>query len=217
VYGLFRVIKAWAIQPGSNYAQVIGLPIWKWFPVWFSRNSGITEIKIFYISLIFFVFSLFSKFINRKAINIKIGLVVCAAASFASIIYLLTSAPDLRFGGIYFWVFFASVGSFFLTEILTKHVNLIKLLTLISIFLAFYISRPLRFDSGIMLRSIRWDQSSANKQVLITPKDGSPSFKIYIPDGDSCGNSELPCTPEVNNNFKEIVPGDISKGFAPVK
>jgi hypothetical protein len=53
---------------------------------------------------------------------------------------------------------------------------------------------------------------------LINPSDGSPSFKVYTPTDDSfCGNVQLPCTSEPNNNFKEIVPGDISKGFAPVK
>lgn len=217
VAGLFEVIKAWAILPGSQYHSVIGLPIWNWFPGWLARNSGSYEIMIFFLTILFFVFSIFLKFISKKNIKQNTGLAICVAASFASIVYLIFSAPDLRFGGIFFWIFFASFGSFFFVELFKRHPYLEKFFVALSLFLILFMSWPLRLEGEIILKSVRWEQSQAYNQVLIAPKDGSPPFKIYIPEPEgSCGNSELPCTPEVNNNFKEIVPGDTSKGFAPV-
>ena len=217
VTGLFEVIKAWAILPGSQYHNAIGLSVWKWFPSWLARNSGSYEIRIFFLTILFFVFSIFLKFISKKIIKQNTGLAICVAASFASIVYLIFSAPDLRFGGVFFWVFFASFGSFFFVELFKRHPYLEKFFVALSVSLVLFISWSPKLESEIMLKSIRWEQSQVYNQVLIVPKDGSSPFKIYTPEPDgSCGNSELPCTPEVNNNFKEIVPGDISKGFAPV-
>ena len=217
VTGLFEVIKAWAILPGSQYHNAIGLSVWKWFPSWLARNSGSYEIRIFFLTILFFVFSIFLKFISKKNIKQNTGLAICVAASFASILYLIFSAPDLRFGGVFFWVFFASFGSFFFVELFKRHPYLEKFFVALSVSLVLFISWSPKLESEIMLKSIRWEQSQVHNQVLIVPKDGSSPFKIYTPEPEgSCGNSELPCTPEVNNNFKEIVPGDMSKGFAPV-
>lgn len=214
---VFEVIKAWAILPGIHWHDAVEVPFVQWFPGWFLRNINVVELKIFVMTLILLIGSIFLKFITKYNIAKNTGMAACVLASFISILYIIFSAPDMRFGGIFFWIFFASVGSFFFSGLFKNNFGLEKFLILFSVLLTVYISWPPRFDGEIMLKSIRWDQSSARNQVLITPRDGSPAFKVYVPDTESCGNSDLPCTPEVNNNFKEIVPGDISKGFAPVK
>jgi hypothetical protein len=217
VVDLFNVIKGWAILPGSQWHTVIGVPFLQWFPSWFLRNINAVEFKIFFLTLVFFVASIFFGYFNKKTIKENVGLMACGVASFVSIIYLIFSAPDFRFGSIYFWVFFASTGSFLFTGLLKRNPNLIKILIAFSIFLSIYISWPLRLDSELMLRSIRWDQPGTTHQVLIMPKDGSPSFMVSEPESDSsCGNTELPCTSEPSNYFKEIVPGNIFSGFTPV-
>jgi hypothetical protein len=157
-------------------------------------------------------------FLNKKVVKKNTGLVICVLAAGASIFYLIYNAPDLRFGGIFFWILFASVGSFFFAGLIKKNLNFAKLLVLFSIFLVAYVSWPPRMDSVLMLKSVRWDQPGDRDWVIITPKDGSPPFGVYVAkDTSSCGNSELPCTSEPAYDFKEIVPGDISKGFEPVK
>jgi hypothetical protein len=215
---VFEIIKTWAILPGAQSQKVSGLSFIQWFPGWFSRNLGATELQLFFLTLLFFASSIFLKIINKRNIKKNTGLVACGMASFASIFYLISSAPDLRFGGIYFWVFFASVGSFFFTGLFKKNFNFEKLLLILFIFLTIVTCWPPRLEGRPIWRAIRWEQSQAPNQILITLKDGSPAFKIYTPKpGGSCGNSELPCTPDIDYGFKEIVPGDISKGFAPVK
>lgn len=214
---LFTVIKGWAIF-GLGWHAIIGKSFIEWFPLWFSQHMGSVDVRILFLAALLILASIPLKFLNRKTLGKNTGLAICALASFASIFYLLYSAPDLRFGGIFFWVFFASVGSFFLVKLTGKIPILGKILTIFLVFLIPYGSWPPRMDSYIMLRSIRWDQPGSRDIVRVSPKDGSPSFDVYVARSDSsCGNSELPCTSEVSNDFKEIVPGDISKGFAPVR
>jgi hypothetical protein len=215
---IFRIIRAWSIHPGPQWPTVIGQSFVQWFPGWFLQNLKSIEFKIIFIAVAFLIGSILLKYINKKTIKKNIGLVICWLASFASIFYMILSAPDFRFGSIFFWVFFPCLGSFFFVGFFKQYPNLGKIIIIVPILFVVFVYWPPRLDSELMLRSVRWDQSFAKNQILIKPKDGSPAFKIYIPkaDGD-CGNSELPCTPDVDNGFKEIVPGDISRGFAPVK
>lgn len=218
VVGVFEVIRAWAILPGIHWPNAVGMSFMQWFPNWFLSRSGTIEIRIFFLTLVFILGSVFLKVINKKIIKNNDGLVICGLASLAGILYLIFSAPDFRFGEIFFWVFFASAGSFFFVGIFKRIPWLEKLLVISSVFLIIYVSWPPRLDSRIMLKSIRWDQPGNTYQVLINPSDGSPSFKVYAPtDDSSCGNVQLPCTSEPFNNFKEIIPGNVFGGFAPVK
>jgi hypothetical protein len=214
----FEIVRSWSIHPGTNFRDVMGLSFVQWFPGWVSLYLTAIEFKIFLLTIIFFTVLTIFKFVDKKTIRQNLGLAFCGMTGFASILYLIFSAPDLRFGAVYFWVFFASVGSFFFVWLFKKYPNLQKLLIIFFIFFAIFAYWPPRLDSKVMLRSVRWDQSMSKGKVLITPKDGSPTFEVYTTKDDgNCGTSELPCTSVVNNDFKEIVPGDISKGFAPVK
>lgn len=218
VVALFETIKAWAILPGSTYRGVIGSPVWIWFPGWFARNLGTYEIKIFLLSIIFIAASTFLGFFNKERLVRNISLAICGLASVSSILYFFLSAPDFRFGGVFFWVLFATTGSFLFVGLFKKYLKLDGVVVFFLIIFVLYISWPPALSGEFMLKSMHWEQTWTNDQTVIIPRDGSKSFSVYVPGATgSCGNSELPCTPEVNNNFKEIVPGDISKGFAPVK
>jgi hypothetical protein len=216
VGALFETIKAWAILPGATYQNAIRLPVWKWFPGWFVRNMGTYEIKIFLLSIIYIATSAFLGFFNREKIVHNMGLIVCGLAAISSILYLFLSAPDFRFGGIFFWVLFAVTGSFLFVGLFERHPKLEGVVIFFSIIFILYVSWPPSLNGEFMLKSMHWEQTWTNDQTNIIPRDGSNRFRVFVPGPTgSCGNSELPCTPEINSNFKEIVPGDISKGFAP--
>ena len=219
VHEVYVINKAWAILPGIHFPEAIGLSFIEWFPGWFLRNVHAIELKVFFATFVLLIGAIFSRRIfNRKAIKKNIGLVVCMATSLIGILFFVISAPDFRFGSVYFWVFFASVGSSFFVGITSKYPKLSAIFMVLSILLAIFAYWPPRIDSEIMLKSIRWDQSMSKGVYLIRPKDGSNPFYVYTTKEDgNCGNSELPCTSVVSDNIKEIVPGDISKGFAPVK
>lgn len=220
VKGLFETIKAWAILPGENYPQVIGVPLWKWLPNWIIRNGNSFELRSFVLSTLTIIALFVFKFVNQNKIKQNIGFFITMFASLVGILYLILSAPDFRFGSVFFWIFFASVISLFFVVFLEKYPKFQKIYFIFPLLLIYYIAWPPKFDGEIMLKSIRWEQSLTSKKIEIKPNDGSAFFSIYVPDmevNDSCGNSLLPCTPEYKNKFKEIVPGDISKGFVPLR
>lgn len=218
VGGLFETIKAWAILPGESYSRMIGVPIWEWLPGWISRNSNSFELKSFAFSLVILLLFFTLKFFNIKKIKEKSGLFITLLASFIGIVYLIISAPDFRFGSVFFWIFFASTMAFVFTELFNRFPKFQKIFFVIPLLLVYYIAWPPKFDGEIMLKSVRWEQAWTFEKELIIPGDGSPPFEVYIPgETGSCGNSNLPCTPEYKNKFKEIVPGDISKGFVPLR
>lgn len=215
VENLYKVIKGWAISPGSNWSVAANAKFMDWFPEWLVRNSSRIELLLFIIGLAtsIVLFVLWRK--NKNKSLISINHIVVSIASLLSVVYVLAFAPDLRFGAIFFWTFFAVNFSLFLERVL--HNRSILISVLISLFLVSYISTPFRLDSEIMLKSIRWDQQGDVYKVEIRPKDNSTPFYVYMPtDKSSCGNSLLLCTSEIDDEVKQISPGDISKGFAPV-
>lgn len=219
VEGTYTVIKTWAISPGPGWDKSIGLTFWQWFPSWYARNAGAIEIKIFYLGIALVLTAFIIKIVTPALVKKYKNLLILGAISFLNCFYILFTAPDFRFGRVFFWLFFASVGSYFAVTFLANKPWFKSIFLPLPILFIFVVAWPLRIDGAPILRSIRWEQSQPLKQILVKPVDGSPPFYVYEPLGESdlCGNSPLPCTPYPKNTIREIVPGDISKGFAPIR
>jgi len=204
VDGLYTVIKTWAKYPGTEWTKYIDATFWEWFPVWYQSNQSSFEIKILAFSFILVLMFPFLKIVNKKYLFRNKKLILLCIASFISLIYILFTAPDLRFGAIFVWIFFASVLSLYFRIFKWNH-NIKFLAIIATIVFLIFISWPVRFDNEPILRSIRWEQPWPTKNVngILMP------VKLGF-----CGNSDLPCTPE-ENKIKERVFGDISKGFMP--
>jgi hypothetical protein len=171
--------------------------------LWYGRNSEAVGLVFFALALILIsTFLLFRK--NMKNV-LTSKMFYLGLASLSSFLYILFTAPDLRFGGIFIWIFFAcSVGAYLSN--LNWNNNFRLLFSFLFLIFIFKFVWPIRLDTEPYLKSIRWDQASPTENV-----NG-----ILMPTEDGCGNSDLPCTPE-SNNIKWRVPGDLSKGFAPIK
>ncbi len=205
VKSVYSITQAWAKVPGIEYVKYIDSSFWEWFPVWFSRNSNTTELKLLYIGLFVLLILFVKKFIKKsKSIDLS-NIYFLTLASLISFVYILFTAPDFRFGGMFISVFFASVLILLFSRF--EWNDNLKLMIVIG-FLMFttYLSWPIKIETEPYLKSLRWDQSLPTKNV-----NG-----ILMPIDDSCGNSELPCTPE-ENNIRWRIPGNLSKGFAPVR
>jgi hypothetical protein len=213
----YTVIKAWAISPGPEWNKSIGLTFWQWFPGWYAANSWAIEMKMLFFGAFLFLIAPLTKMITPGFFGKYRNLLFLGAASLLSMFYILFTAPDFRFGQVFFWIFFGVVATCYIDAILNKVPNLRVLFVFLGAFFTFAIMWPIRIDGGPVWRTIRWEASFPVEKIMAIPSDGSPSFEIYKPtDKGFCGNSELPCTPEDSTKFKEIVPGDVSKGFAPV-
>lgn len=220
VRGMYNVIHAWAITPGEGWTRSLGLSFWQWFPDWYTRNSWHIGLKIFSWGILMTIIYPFIGEIGKNRFKENINLFIIGLATFVAAFYTLFTAPDFRFGEIYLWTFFAFAVTL-VSKFLLDQSRIFKIpLLFVAVYFIFVVGWPPRVDSKPILRSVRWETSFDKGMKEITPNDGSPSFKIYTPDDDSlCGNSKLPCTPDsavYKGRTKEIVPGDISKGYAPV-
>jgi hypothetical protein len=217
VRGMYSVIKAWAIAPGKGWDKYVGMPFWEWFPGWYTRNNWAIEMKMFFSGVFLIIIAPLVKIINKELIKKYANYFLVGIASFVSMFYMLFTAPDFRFGEIYFWIFFAVTAGYYVYMIFKNNPKLKIGLILAVAYLCFTITWPVRIDSKPIGKSVRWEPSFPVENYLIRPSDGSSSFVVLKPtDNDLCGNSNLPCTPYTGSNFKEIIPGDLSKGFMPV-
>jgi hypothetical protein len=220
VIGMYNVIQAWARVPGDEWAKFVGVPFWQWFLRWYARNNLQIEMKMFFFTVSLLIINPFTKVINKIHFKEYTNYYLLGMISFVSIVYMLFTAPDFRFSEVYIWIFFATVISFYSNYLMNQNKGFKIVVVFAAIYLAFSVSWPIWLDSKPIWRSVRWDPTFPVEKTLVIPSDGSPPFNIFKPtDNGFCGNSELPCTPDeavFNGKTKELVPGDISKGFAPV-
>ena len=159
--------------------------------------------------------------VDKIKIRQMSNLLIIGFISLISVCYTILTAPDLRFGEAYFWLFFAVVVAYYAKVLIDKSQNNKILVILVGVYLVFTFSWPVRIDSEQIWKSVRWEPSFSAEKVVVNPSDGSSPFTVYEPTENSlCGNSDLPCTPKsavFDGKVKEIVPGDMSKGFEPIR
>lgn len=205
VKALYVVIQTWAKVPGPEWVKFVNSSFWEWFPYWFARNQGSVELKILAFAITLVLITPLIKIVGKKFIEFNKKMIYLSIISFISILYVFITAPDIRFGAVFIWIFFASVVSLYFS-VLKWSINVKIFAILSSCLLIFFTSWPIRLENKPILRSVRWETTWPTKNV-----NG-----ILIPlEQNLCGNSDLPCTPE-ENKIKERVSGDISKGFAPI-
>ena len=136
-----------------------------------------------------------------------------------SIVFWFSSAPEIRFGSVYFFIFFAACAVFLYQGNSNKNV------IVIFVFVIFIYEVVNRVPSYVIDRvpelfTFGYTKPLKLRKVLGTPSDESPPLYLYMPaEGDACGNSPLPCTPyaggylQNHRLIRQRVPGDISKGF----
>jgi hypothetical protein len=161
----------------------------------------------------------------------KTPLFFCAWVA-CCLLYWFVTAPALRFGAVFFQIFFSlalafafhqkgwlsswrGYGAKFLqNRRLCFIVSALVLLVAVSVsFRSLYSLRnlsPKRERNVFHIGSV--PSRSLSSRVL--DASVSPPIILFVPDkGDQCGNSPLPCTPYDNPRLKLRVPGDLGGGF----
>ena len=139
--------------------------------------------------------------------------------------YWFFSAPGLRFGAVFFQIFFALGLAFALHQaawLVAWEAHGAKLLqnrrvyhTVLAIALLIAISVSIgQFHSS--KRSLVHVGSTPPRELLSRPIDTSvePPILLFFPvNGGKCGNSPLPCIPRDNPHLRLRVPGNLGGGF----
>lgn len=134
------------------------------------------------------------------------------ALGFSNILYWFMSAPDLRFGAAFFWIWMGLGGAFLLGRAKSMLVLGFGLaartlvLSLFSMSLSFLPAKP-----GSVWRI---GQSSSRELVSQAFPGESSGILLYTPvRGDQCGDAPLPCTPYPREVLRLREPGRLQKGF----
>ncbi|MEO8582764.1 MAG: hypothetical protein ABI415_03145 [Flavitalea sp.] len=211
------------IPGGASPATIHGHNVIYWFSQWFDHFKQSPEFAMLIISagiLLWFVYHATSV---RKFFYGRLNVLLLCIFSLASILFWFISAPDVRFGSVYFFIFFAS--SVVILIETTKHKTFLKIL----IFTAFtyqltYVLSGIFIDRAFYLFTFAYTKNPKLVHVIASPKGQTPPLYIYMPaEGNQCGNSPLPCSPyaggllDNHQLIRQRVPGDLSKGFLHVE
>ncbi|MBA4368653.1 MAG: hypothetical protein C0403_13560 [Desulfobacterium sp.] len=225
VKAISDLIKGIVRAPGNT---ILGLELGfqNWFVMWLSLWKTIVEIPLLAISIVMLALNLIIPKLRKIWMKpdqnyFALLLLVC----FSFFLWFL-GGPDLRYGSIYFFVFFALVINPILRLIVQKENNKNVFFFLISscliLIFTFYHKDNYQnlLNQSPSLFSIIRDNRADVKKNSIDYEDST--IDVYTPVFGSlyksfCGNSPIPCTADPvllkKNRVKLRVPSNLSKGF----
>jgi hypothetical protein len=204
-YAMFR---AWARQPGPGYLEALRGGPWQWLRPWWQKNHHAVELKLLGGGLLFLVLGLLPG--RRRA---PAGLLHFAVLlTGANLAFWFFTAPDLRFGEGYFWLWFALTGTLLLLRFGSPRHALERAGTLALI--ALLPAQP----GWAWPENIGWWQIGhaleANYHTVQIHNGQQPPLYVLVPDGDDrAGDIPLPNTPYPQDALCCRVPGDLRQGF----
>lgn len=194
-----------------------------WFTQWYSQFKLSAEFNIFCVSVFVLAWSVYQVSSFKKFIYARLNILFLVFFGAACIFFWFISAPEIRFGSIYFFIFFAV--SIVLLYESSRYKNVIK----VFVYFLFIYQVTNRIPSYVIDRkpdlfTLPYTAPLKLRKVIGSPPDENPPLYIYMPaQGDACGNSPIPCTPyaggflQNHRLIRQRVPGDLSKGFLPIE
>ena len=224
VLDLLAWVKSYPLVPGGASPTVISEHDFMW---WFTRWAGnfkrLFEFDLFAGSVLILLWTVFQITSFSKFFYSRLNLLFLVLFSVLNILFWFISAPEVRFGSIFFFIFFAS--SIVLLYETSRYKSILKIL-IFMLFLHQIVYRlpSYNIDRGPRFFTFAYTRPLELKRTVASPPGEKPEFYIYMPaKGDACGNSPLPCTPYaggfLHNHrwIRQRVAGDMSKGFLPVE
>jgi len=214
VVNLATTIKAWGRDPGKGYRWTVNTKFWSWFSLWVKKNKTVFTFKLFWVGCVFLIYTLYSNKLF-ELIRKKEEWALVLALSVLSLALFSYLAPLMRFGRLFFWIFFVIAISPVFTQILReKSGQFLVLIFLIYLIFGLRVFPPDIKEEPRFL-DLRKEKSALVKAVPVSVANQGKVGFVWVPQkGDQCKNSELPCTP-YPDRVKLRTLGDLSKGFLP--
>ena len=197
----------WARNNHMRFDEVMQMDFIQWFPIWFQKLNLSTKI-IFSSALLSPITLLILSYFRSR---ISGFLFVATGIGFVGTLYLITTAPDLRFAS-----------SFVLVASLTPWIAIIKLtnwigkISIIVIYISFFVlslfsihilNKKLCFyniftDKNVLLLTVRpWEYYTTTNNIKYNSLHVDGRVYYYPLNDDRCFDHELPCTPYPNPNL----------------
>ncbi|MBL7697405.1 MAG: hypothetical protein JNK79_04585 [Chitinophagaceae bacterium] len=224
VLDLIAWIKSYPKIPGGASPQTIeGNTFYYWFTQWFYQFMQTFEYVMLFASSVFLVWAGLQTPRLSQFIYSRRALILLLLFALLSIVFWFTSAPDVRFGSVYFYILLgASVAILYESSSEKKFLKLAIYAGFT--FMVVHHTPAYAADRHPMWFTLAQTVQPKLVRVIASPPGENPPLYIYMPaEGNQCGDSPLPCTPyaggklHVHQLIRQRVPGDISKGFLPPK
>lgn len=213
-------IKDYPKIPGGTSPDVIqGNGFFYWFTPWYERFKLSNEFYMLVASVALIAWSFLQVKPASRLVYGRSNNFLVLGFSVISILFWITSAPDLRFGSVNFFILFGASVALLASSsayplVMRAAVYLIFIRQLGTQLPAFV------FDRKPYLFTMPYTKQPEVKKVVGSPQEQNPPFYLYMPvEGNQCGNAPLPCTPYAggllhhHQTIKQRVPGDLSSGF----
>ncbi len=213
VAGQYGVIKGWARLPGPNYhkATIEGFPYW--FPQWKDRVWKGLEPRWLYLGSLLILLHVVRRALSQRERHKIIYDTCLILLSATSIFYWFSTAPDLRFGSAFFWIWMSLGTSLFLEGAFKRYSVALVLVVLLSVYSMYALSISVTLHRSPLMAPIGKATSKRMKQVLID-NGQNPPLPVYVPvSGDQSGDSPLPSTPYPLNTLQLRDPSSLRSGF----
>jgi hypothetical protein len=220
-------VRSWARIPEISPDEILGGGFFNWFIPWF---IGFLRNYLAIFLLILGLFGLFYigllKFIKKSKVLIPFPLALSILIGMLGLVYWFVSAPAVRFGEGYFWIFAGTASAPPILMLISDNRRRYFIAVLIMLVIVFclrgiqgQISPPYLLTSAELISPPK----ATPRQSLITVvvNNGQiPPLAVFKPiTSNQCGNSPLPCSPYISENsaIRLRISGDIRSGFMATK
>jgi hypothetical protein len=210
---------SWAREPGVDWRLVLGN--WHWLGSWMNREARDVVGFVFPVvaSLVTVLSALALRLYASRKSGSPVGrsdLIILIPVA-AGILFWFFTAPDPRFGRVFFWMLSMSGGLLLLASVEPLSRGRAFRVALLGVFLAinapFFAYVALKGESRISRISLSgWRPIPS---PALRPKRTSSGLILYEPaSGQRCWDAPLPCTPSFNADLALRVSGRLDRGFA---
>jgi hypothetical protein len=217
VNGNYLGVIAWARMPGPGAEQSLENGFFYWFIPWLITNlksKAFLALAVLpsFLSLLFWFFV-------ARYVKIKKALYFFIWTLF-SIFYWFWTAPDLRFGDGFFWVWLGTAFLFLVKD--SPVFEIANFWKNPKIRIAFFCFWGLGILGGIGFSAISSEKdlffvgTIPSRPVREYTVDTVLPYNVWIPldpEDDRTGNSPLPSAPHAPTNLEMREPGNLGKGF----
>lgn len=221
----YTAVKYWAKLPGVDYMSVADNGFLYWFVPWIKRNM---------LDPIFVNLALYTFVVGIVAWLVNMGFCIKKQkkyywlffAIFLNLLYWFLLAPDIRFGVLFFIIFFASgtaILALFLGEIykatIVKIINqynfiIIMLFSFIIMWWSIDVSKSVAIIKGMdnyFYITNTMEPNEFNEKKMTTR--GGYDIKVYVPKDNACRSVPIPCTPYYSEDIKAFNGNNLGDGF----
>ncbi len=213
VEGQYRVLKGWARRPGPHYGKAANQRLSEWLPRWARQNwRGVPRFIAIAGAVCVAAWLTIWPWRRRGGAlwGEDVAAILILLMAGASLVFWLLTAPDLRFGLGFFWMWFGAAGALLFSRLPDR--AWIRLLAIAAVAsLVWWMKPSLKSASSRPWWEIGHSRSLPVQELVLGT---NTPFLVYAPvQGDQCGDAPLPCTPYPLKELRMRKAGNLGAGF----